>query len=134
MTLHSSHPHLRNHRHGFTLLETMIAFALLAAFSALVLRTLSSATGTSSGREGDYWLAEFARSKAEEFAVLPYPDPMEGVEDQAWRWRVVAKRVFPDGPSRFDADIALIALSIEVSPLDRPDGSQSFTTIVARRP
>lgn len=124
----------RNRRHGAILLETLIAFALIGAFAIVALQTLSSSATSQTDRAQSYWLAEFARSKAEEFAVTGAQLPASGVANEDWLWSASEKRVWPDGKSRFDADIALYEITIEVASKKRPKATAQFKTVLARAP
>lgn len=78
-------------------------------------------------------LLEFARSKAEEYAVSYPAMPAKGEEPGGWAWSLTETRVHPDGRNRFDADIALLELRLTVWNRARPDYREEVRTIVARR-
>lgn len=124
----------RDGRRGAILIEALISFAMIAIFAALVLNTLSSDLSSRASREDEYWLAEFARSKAEEFAARPYLPAGGTTEDGIWAWSSTQERVWPDGKSTFDNDIALFEVALKVWRSDLPEQTYAVTTIVARRP
>lgn len=119
---------------GSILLEALIAFAALAVFALVAMNAASNSLVSQSGRADRYWQAEFAHSKAEEIAVTGLQDPPEGAEDGGWNWEATERRVWPDGKSRFDEDIALIELSLTVWASDHPDDRYTATTIIGRKP
>lgn len=119
---------------GFILIETMISFALLAAFAILLITTVSSSLSSQAAREQTYWLAELSRSKAEEIRVTQTRLPADGAVEGGWSWSASEERVWPDGRSRFDNDIALFDLRIRVWQTAHPEEALTTRTIVARRP
>jgi type II secretory pathway pseudopilin PulG len=112
----------------------LIAFALMAIVAAVTLRVITGGAADEARRLQSVALLEFARSKAEEYATTYPIAAATGVEPGGWAWSVSEERVKPDGPSRFDADIALFALTIAVWREDRSDDREVAHTIVARRP
>lgn len=136
MTLPSEHhpPRKREGRQGVILLEALIAFALAALLIGGGLALVVEASRAQSERHLRAYLAEYAWSKAQEYMVS-YPSlPAEGEDDGGWTWIIREERVFPDGPSRFDADIALFRLMIEVRAGSSPGRVHVAQTLMARRP
>jgi prepilin-type N-terminal cleavage/methylation domain-containing protein len=74
-------------RRGFTLIEAMVAMAILA----LVLGTAMGGVGFTVGQVGQRsdaaWATELARSVADDFAVTRDAGLAEGAEGP-WRWRL----------------------------------------------
>lgn len=124
----------RARERGSILLEALIAFALIAAFAVTVLTTLMDAAGTTSGRASDFWLAEYARSKAEEFSELPGPLERQGQDPGGWNWKIETERTYPDGRSPFDKELALYRLTLSVWNAGDPSQVVKAETILARRP
>lgn len=105
---------------GFTLIEIIVAFAILALGLTLLLGTLSGATrqvrqAGDAGRAGLH-----AQSLLAEFGELPQPGTRAGeLEDGRYRWRL---QVDPwtdpaprSGPGRFDPAAArLLRLQLQV--------------------
>lgn len=79
---------VRNRRRGVSLIEAMLAMAILA----LVLGTAIGGTGRTLGqmaaRSDRAWLSELARSLADEYAVTRDRALMQGLTDPNWRWRI----------------------------------------------
>lgn len=105
---------------GYTLIEIVIAFAILALGLTLLLGTLSGATrqvrqGGDAGRAGLH-----AQSLLAEYGELPQPGVREGeLEDGRYRWRLdVAPWTDPaprSGPARIDPNAArLLRLQLQV--------------------
>ena len=78
----------RNRRRGLSLIEAMLAMALLA----LVLGAALGGTGRSlrltAERTDEAWLSELARSLADEYAVTRDRALLQGRTDPDWRWRI----------------------------------------------
>ena len=119
---------------GSILLEALIAFALITAFAVTVLTTLMKETGSESGRAGDFWLAEYARSKAEELSELPGPLERQGQDPGGWQWKIGTERTYPDGKSPFDKDLALYRLTLSVWNAGDPSHVVTAGTILTRKP
>ena len=135
MTLRNNQPLVsRPRQRGAILLETLIAVALIGAFAIVALQSLSSSATRQTDRAQDYWLAEFARSKAEELAMTGEQLPALGIANEDWLWSATERHVWPDGKSRFEADIALYEISIDVAWRKRPEVKALFKTILARAP
>ncbi|RZA21101.1 MAG: type II secretion system protein [Lysobacteraceae bacterium] len=105
---------------GYTLIEIILAFAILALGLTLLLGTLSGATGQVR-QAGDAGRAALhAQSLLDEFAGLPQPGARAGeLEQGRYRWRLdVAPWSDPaprSGPVRIDPAAArLLRLQLEV--------------------
>ena len=106
---------------GFTLIEIIIAFAILALGLTLLLGTLSGAT-RQVRQAGDAGRAALhAQSLLAEFGELPRPGAREGeLEDGRYRWRLdVEPWTDPaprSGPVRIDPNAArLLHLQLQVA-------------------
>lgn len=105
---------------GFTLIEIIVAFAILALGLTLLLGTLSGAT-RQVRQAGDAGRAALhAQSLLAEFGELPQPGVREGErEDGRYRWRLEVEPWVdpapPDGPVRIDPHAArLLHLQLQV--------------------
>jgi general secretion pathway protein I len=106
---------------GYTLIEIIVAFAILALGLTLLLGTLSGAT-RQVRQAGDAGRAALhAQSLLDEFGELPQPGAREGELDQGrYRWRLdVAPWNDPaphSGPRRSDPNAArLLRLQVQVA-------------------
>jgi type II secretory pathway pseudopilin PulG len=123
----------RRHASGVVLLEVLVAFAIMAIVTAVSLNVTTSTSFEEARRLHRVQLLEFARSKAEEYAVS-YPFvAVEGQEPGGWSWSLAETRVHPDGMTRFDNDIALFEVRLIVWHAARPAEREEVRTIVARR-
>ena len=105
---------------GYTLIEIIVAFAILALGLTLLLGTLSGAT-RQVRQAGDAGRAALhAQSLLDEFAELPQPGTRNGELDQGrYRWRLeVAPWTDPaagNGPRRSDPNAGrLLRLQVQV--------------------
>ena len=118
---------------GYTLIEIIVAFAILALGLTLLLGTLSGAT-RQVRQAGDAGRAALhAQSLLDEFAVLPQPGVRHGeLERGRYRWWLdVAPWQDPataNGPRRIDPNAArLLRVRLEVS---WGDGGPAQTLVV----
>lgn len=129
-----SDPTDRNNRSGFTLLESVLAFAALA----IVLTSLYTLTAGAFQRqieaEADFESAAMARAVLEEY-VATYPAmPKVGTYADRWDWQISETPADGLRPTRMDKYFAFIRITAEV----RRTGAEgetpySLSTIVARR-
>ncbi len=118
---------------GYTLIEIIVAFAILALGLTLLLGTLSGAT-RQVRQAGDAGRAALhAQSLLDEFALLPAPGISSGqLEQGRYRWRLEVAPwqdpVSTSGPRRIDANGArLLRVRLQV---DWGDGGPAQTLIV----
>lgn len=82
----------RRRQHGYTLIEIIVAFAILALGLTLLLGTLSGATRQVRAAGDAGRAALHARSLLEEFGNLPQPTRRDGdLEQGRYRWHLVVE-------------------------------------------
>ena len=78
----------RNRRHGVSLIEAMVAMAILALVLGAALSGTGWTVGQVAARTDSAWLSELARSIADEYAITRDPTLLQGQADPDWRWRI----------------------------------------------
>jgi prepilin-type N-terminal cleavage/methylation domain-containing protein len=86
--LRSKPPARRRRDAGFTLLETLVAVAVLAMVLGGVMGTLGWSMRTQTLRLERAWLAELNRSVLEAYLRQPDPAARTGSAPGDWRWRI----------------------------------------------
>lgn len=108
-------------RRGFTLLEALIAFTILAVALAALLRAFGAGIGGLTRAEAYGTAALHARSKLEEVgSVLPIePGSREGGFDDGYRWRVDIS-AYGDGEPETRTQAVLYAVDVSVGQDETP--------------
>lgn len=78
----------RNRRHGISLIEAMVAMAILALVLGAALSGTGWTVGQVAARTDSAWLSELARSVADEYAITRDQTLRQGQADPDWRWRI----------------------------------------------
>lgn len=78
----------RNRRHGVSLIEAMVAMAILALVLGAALSGTGWTVGQVAARSDRAWLSELARSVADEYAITRDPALLQGEAGPDWRWRI----------------------------------------------
>jgi prepilin-type N-terminal cleavage/methylation domain-containing protein len=86
----------RNRRHGVSLIEAMVAMAILALILGAALSGTGWTVGQVAARTHRAWLSELARSVADEYAITRDPALLDGQAGSDWRWRI-DERLQDDG-------------------------------------
>lgn len=114
------------------LLESLVAFGLVALVLGFALPIISGAAAQQARRLQDLNAAEFAVSLAEEYRAT-YPQlGAEGLDPAGWAWRITERSVSPDGQTSLDPVMRLVAVEITVWHLDRSAEPATFSTLIAR--
>lgn len=104
----------RSSQRGFALMETLIAFALVAMAAGTLAGLFAWNASTQKLRADRLLLAEFARSTLEEYsATYPLMAP-EGEAPGGWHWAIAAEPVVPDQVERLQGQITYFALTVKV--------------------
>lgn len=79
----------RSASHGFTLLETLVAFLVLALALSVLMPALSNMTRHGQDARERWLASEFALSQLELIGVTSTLQPQlsEGAWEETWRWR-----------------------------------------------
>ncbi len=134
MILPSSKTSHRQGRSGFTLLEALISFALVAMVMGTVIITLSQAATSQKSRLRELWLIEFAHSKIAEWSVGGVAaTEIGGNTPDGWNWRILETSITPDSPGTLLASIRYVEIKVMVWTDAQTDQRIELTTIVARR-
>lgn len=123
----------RSGRSGFTLIEVMIAFAIVALVLTTVAVTLSGAATQQTNRLRELWLSEFARSVLDEYAETGPGMPPSGQAKGGWYWEVGEKAASPNPPGPLDQDLGYVAVTARVWNVAAPDQVFEVSTLLARR-
>lgn len=109
---------------GFTLLETLVATAVLALVLGGVMGTLGWSMRTQTLRLERAWLTELNRSMLEAYLRRPDPAARRGAAPPDWRWRI------SDVPApQDDGTTGLRAVTIEGWSERRPDLVVTLSTL-----
>lgn len=125
-------PRQRASEAGITLLEAVVAFALLTVVMVMAFPVLTRGSIGSTLRLDRLYASEFALSLIEEYRVRGDALPSSGTDNSGWSWRISEAIVRPDGPTSLDGLMVLVEVEMSVWHPDRPEGAQSFHTLVAR--
>ena len=123
----------RQGQQGFSLFETLVAFAILAMVLTVSLSVFANSASRQSGRLHALHAAEFALSVSEEYRLTAPAMAEQGQAANGWAWRMAQTPVAPDGRTELTPLMDLIELEITVFHVNRSADVHRFTTIVARR-
>lgn len=124
---------LRNLRSGFTLLEVLLAFAILN-FSLVTLFTIATRTTSAAAQaRAELENAQFARSVLEEY-VTTYPLlTTEGEYAGRWSWEISETQQPPIEENAQNEVFRLIRVTVMVRPPNSSGPDYELSTVVARR-
>ncbi len=104
-----SDPRRRPARRGFTLIEALVALAILALLVGTALSGVSWTLGQSAARTDRAWLTELARSVADEYQVTRDPALAQGRAAPDLLWRL--STVEPPQPAGPGAELVEVTVS-----------------------
>jgi prepilin-type N-terminal cleavage/methylation domain-containing protein len=131
MTLAMFSPPIRNPRSGFTLLEALIALALVALVAGIALQHNGWAGSQQKDRLERLYMLEFARSVLEEYKAT-YPQMLpEGQVPGSWHWQVTETLTPTIDPPLLG--IVYVDLKATVWLAETPSRQAVLTTRIARR-
>lgn len=116
---------------GFTLLEALLAAAILSLLSLAALAAFGQAARLAGSGASRLAEAEFAQSLLQEVEVLGPGPYREGTYRERFRYAVAVAPEPPLQPSRYDALIALWRVTASVEDLRRGDGPTTLSQVVA---
>jgi len=92
----------RNGQRGFSLLEAMLAMAMLALVLGVALGGVGWTVGQVGQRSDAAWATELARSVLDEYSITRDPALAEGDAAPDWRWQLA---VAPAGEGLTEATV-----------------------------
>lgn len=118
---------------GFSLLETMIAFAVLSMVLVAVFNVSSRLLGQQSDAKIDYENAAMAKFLLDEY-VVTFPDfPASGTYKGKWHWRILETEEQVQQKTEFDHYFDFVRVTTEVTNnIDNKEPYRLFT-VIARR-
>jgi prepilin-type N-terminal cleavage/methylation domain-containing protein len=123
----------RAFRRGFTLLETLIAFSIVALIVGGLAGLFAWATAQQDSRLRRLLLAEFAVSVLEEH-VATYPlMPISDTAPGGWSWAIAEEKVVPDQVTALQTQITYLQLTARVWQDAKPDLTMTASTLLAIR-
>ena len=117
---------------GFTLLEALIALALLVLVLSTAIPAVTGAAARQAGRLNALHATEFAASVFEEYRVTFPQMETVGEDESGWNWQIAETPVAPDGRTSLDSAMQLIEMRLTVWHRDRTANKYDFTSLVAR--
>lgn len=111
-----SDPGRRSARRGFTLIESLVAAAVLALLVGTALAGVSWTLGQSASRTDSAWLTELARSVIDEYRVTRDPELAEGRAAPDLVWELSTGE-----PSQEDAGTGLVEVTVSAWREGQPD-------------
>ncbi|WP_028031206.1 type II secretion system protein [Gemmobacter nectariphilus] len=125
-------PWPRGSEAGITLIEALVAFALLTLVMTMAFPVLTRGSVGSAKRLDRLHASEFAMSLMEEYRVRGEAVPLSGTDISGWSWTISETVVHPDGPTSLDGLMVLVEVKLAVWHPERPESQQIFHTLAAR--
>ncbi|WP_299749688.1 type II secretion system protein [uncultured Tateyamaria sp.] len=120
-------------RSGFTLLESMAAFAISAIALVALIAIVTQSVGGQATSTRQYADASFARAILEEY-IVTYPRlPRKGMYKQVWQWTIIERPAERLRVSQFDSDFDLVEVAVRVTRVELPTSAFTLKRVVARR-
>lgn len=125
---------MRTRERGFSLLEALIAIAIVALAMGAVMVTLSRLSVEQRDRLDRLQLTEFASSKLEEWAFGgSAATDATGTATNGWSWDLSEVAFEPDPVSTMNASMSYGRVTVRVWKSANPSTSIELSTVVARR-
>ena len=105
---------------GFSILETLVAFALVAMVLAVFYRTTGTTLVHANQSLGQYQRTELAKAVLDEYLVLP-DFPNEGEFGNRWVWKILISDITDIPATRYDTLIGVKRITVEVSERASPN-------------
>lgn len=121
------------HSRGFSLLEALLAAAILAIFALPVLSAFSRAAEQGRPRTDQFDKFEFAVSILEERVALRDFSAETGVYENRFSFEVTAVPYQPETITRFDDLISFTELTVRADMIDDAGDPVEISQIVARK-
>ncbi len=118
---------------GFTLFETLVAFAVLALSITVIYQVGITTLGNSARQHQRYEMTEFARSQLDEIVELGSDRAQDGIYRDTWDWVTKVEPVGGLQPSYLDKSHYIARITITVTPHGRSKPIVSLFTEDFRR-
>lgn len=124
---------VRNAQSGITLLEVLVAFAIVAVVMVSVFESLPWLAMQQAKRLHDLWLSEYARSVLEEYSVTGPSVATSGQSPGGWHWQISETDVRPNPLGPMDTDMGYVSATARVWNESEPNSVTEANTLLARR-
>lgn len=132
MNLPSSKPK-RSHRAGFTILEAMLAFAVLGIVLASVYTISIRSFRHQTDALSDYELSAMARAVLDEYVVTYPAMESSGTYEDRWSWIISEEPQPPLKPTSLDQHFSFVKITASVWVVETDNRPHELSTVVARR-
>ncbi|MEX0301155.1 MAG: prepilin-type N-terminal cleavage/methylation domain-containing protein [Leisingera sp.] len=124
---------LRHRERGFTLLETVLAFAVLGMVLSGLYTVSARSTRQLADARNTFLAGEFAQSMLEQYILTTPPPPSSGTYKRTWDWQISEQQVSGLQPTSLDKHFAFYEVSVVVTRHGLPDSpSAVLSRTVAR--
>ncbi len=120
---------------GFTLLETILALALMGVVLSGVYALSARSTAQASQAKQSFLANEFARSLMDEYLLANSTLPETGTYKDTWNWKISERETLGIEETPVDGEFSFIEVSIEVSEHNNANfNAVVLTAITTRKP
>ncbi|MEP2149205.1 MAG: type II secretion system protein [Roseobacter sp.] len=125
---------MRDKTNGFTLLETLIAFAIGSMVIISGFSVVAQTNNRQAKLQGRLDLARFARATLIEYAITFPTLSTSGIYAEKWSWKISEAPLPQANLEAVGLSVEYVKIDITVSDIHQPNqGSLSLSTAVARR-